>query len=101
MVKSGKRKKSSRSRRDFYKGLGFGALAGISSIVASHPGEHFLYGQGKRFFPHLGMRLLKGTVASAAGYGTYHYLTQNEQRIDNYLKRVRKSRKKSKRKYFK
>ncbi len=80
------------------RGLGFGAIAGAAAVLTSHPLEHKLYGKGKNVWKHLGARLVKGTMASTASFGAYHYLTQNENKIKNWNKRVKQS---SSRKYFK
>ncbi|MBC8548941.1 MAG: hypothetical protein H8D23_04760 [Candidatus Brocadiales bacterium] len=84
---------------DFKKGLIFGAGAGVASVVSTHPIEHNLYGNSKTgpFFPHLGKRLTKGVLASAVGYGTYHYLSNNEDKIKDWGTSVKDDTKK----YFK
>ena len=90
-------KLSANTDDNFRKGLLFGAGAGVASVVASHPIEHKLYGKDKKFFPHLGARLAKGVLASAVGYGTYHYLTHNEKKIKDWGTGVKDNT----RKYFK
>jgi hypothetical protein len=73
------------------EGLALGAISGLASTTATHPIEHKLYGKGKNFFGHLGARLGKGIMASAVGYGTYHYLANNKEKIKEYTQNVKDS----------
>jgi len=78
-------------------GLVFGATAGMASTIGAHPIEHKLYGDGKKFWPHLGARLGKGIVASTLAFGTYRYLNENEDKIKDWGTSVKNDTKK----YFK
>ena len=91
-VKIARRKTISGLPPNFQTGLTYGAIAGGASVISTHPAEHKLYGKGKTFWGHMGARIGKGILASAVGFGTYHYLSHNEKKINNWLKRVRKSR---------
>ena len=93
LEKISKKKKS-------WMGLPLGMTAGMVSSVLTHPIEHSLYGNPKaplknpftgkvikwknklfvpntmkkKFLSHLGFRLPKAMLASAAAFGTYHLL---------------------------
>jgi len=96
-VKEARRKRVN-PKSQIAKGLAFGAMSGLASTLATHPIEHQLYGKGKGFFKHLGARMAKGLLASAVGFGTYYYLSHNEDKIKRYLRNVKRS---YHRKYFK